>query len=472
MEIRVPQLAEGVESGTVVSVLVKEGDTVQKDQTVVELETQKAVATIPATAAGKVSKLHVKEGDSVPVGGLLVSLEGSEGGASAPAEEPKAKTDAPAQQAPAQPAAAPAAQAPAPQAASGAYQYQSAAGFPPPASPSVRKMARELGIDLSRVRGTEAGGRITMGDLRNYVAYLQQAVLSLSGAPAAVVQPAAQAAGRGPAPVQIDFSKWGPVEVKPMSQLRKTIAQAMVDSWTAIPHVTQFDDIEITHLFALRKKYVADYEKAGASLTLTSFIIPAVVQTLKKNAIFNTSLNEGSQELVFKQYYHIGIAVDTDHGLMVPVIRDADKKDMKALSVELVELAEKTRNRKISVDEMKGGTFTISNQGGIGGKHFTPIVNRPEAAILGLGRAYKAPVFKNGKVTEGIIMPVTLSYDHRLIDGGKAARFMVDLAEAIRGISEDAVRLKSGAAKKEKPAAKPKAAQKTRGREKAGKVRS
>lgn len=434
MEIRVPHLAEGVESGTVVSVLVAEGDQVQKDQTVVELETNKAVATISATTAGKVTKVYVKEGDSVSVGGLLVAVEDKAGGTSqaSPAQQaPKSKTisSTAAAVAPATPMAF--------VSGTGGYVSPSPSGFPPPASPSVRKMAREFGIDLARVRGTEEGGRITMADLRNYIQYLQQAAFT----PQQAVVPAQQAAAKPAAP-SIDFSKWGPVHKKPLTQLRKTIAQAMVESWTAIPHVTQFDDLDITQLMALSKKYAEAYKKKGAHLTVTSFVIKAVADVLKKHPEFNASLDEDSHEIVYKDYYHIGIAVDSEAGLMVPVLREADKKSLLEISQQLSVLAEKVRSRKIAIEEMKGGTFTISNQGGIGGKHFTPIVNRPEAAILGLGRGYKASVVREDRTAVALLMPIGLSYDHRLIDGAKAARFVVDLAEALQKFSDQDVILK------------------------------
>ncbi len=438
MEIRVPHLAEGVESGTVVSVLVAEGDQVQKDQTVVELETNKAVATIPATTAGTVTKVYVKEGDSVPVGGLLVAVEDKAGGTS---------QASPVQQVPAKgPTASAVAAGVAPVApvsvvpGTGGYVPPPPSGFSPPASPSVRKMAREFGIDLTRVRGTEDGGRIAMADLRNYIQYLQQAAFAAQ--PAAGTAAPAQQGTAKPAAPSVDFSKWGPVHKKPLTQLRKTIAQAMVESWNAIPHVTQFDDLDITQLMALNKKHADAYKKKGAHLTVTSFVMKAVADVLKKNPDFNASLDEASNEVVYKDYYHIGIAVDSDAGLMVPVLRDANKKSLFEISQQVVELAQKVRSRKIAVEEMKGGTFTISNQGGIGGKHFTPIVNRPEVAILGLGRAYKAPVVREDRTEVALLMPIGLSYDHRVIDGAKAAKFVVDLAEALQKFSDQDVLLK------------------------------
>jgi len=223
--------------------------------------------------------------------------------------------------------------------------------------------------------------------------------------------------------------------------LRQVIARRMTENWNTIPHVTQFDEADITGLLALRKKYVEAYEKKGARLTVTSFIVKAVAENLKKHPYFNSSLDEAAGELVLKQYIHIGIAVDTEAGLIVPVLRDADKKDLVQISKEIEELATKSRERKISGEELKGGSFTISNQGGIGGGHFTPIVNKPEVAILGLGKGATKPVVRENKIEPRAMLPLGLSYDHRVIDGGGAARFMVDLVKAIENFEEKAVKI-------------------------------
>ena len=303
----------------------------------------------------------------------------------------------------------------------------------PVASPSLRKLARELGIDLTRVRGSEAGGRIGIGDIRAYIARLQKA--------AQKPRPAAAAAPAKPAAEQIDFSQWGPVVKKPVTPLRQVIARRMSESWNAIPRVTQFDDADFTQLNALRKKFAPAYEKKGAKLTLTPLVLKALVETLKKHPIFNSSLDEVANEIVLKDYFHIGIAVDTEQGLIVPVIRDVDKKSMFELAKELEQLAQKARDRKVTAEELKGGTFTISNQGAIGGAHFTPIVNKPEVAILGLGRGAMKPVVRDGKVEARMMTPLGLSYDHRVIDGGEAARFIVDLVAALQDFKEEGVKL-------------------------------
>jgi pyruvate dehydrogenase E2 component (dihydrolipoamide acetyltransferase) len=308
-----------------------------------------------------------------------------------------------------------------------------ASDVPVAAAPSIRMIAGELGIDLTRIRGSGRGGRIVLTDVREYIQRLMNAAR----------QPKTAAAGPPAKPVaeSIDFSKWGAVVKKPLTPLRKVISRRMAENWNAIPHVTQFDEADLSAVLALRKKYIATYEKKGARLTVTSFVLKAVVAALKKHPIFNASLDEAVEEIVFKEYYHIGIAVDTEAGLIVPVLRDADKKSVLELSLELEELAKKARDRKVSADELKGGTFTISNQGGIGGAQFTPIVNRPEVAILGLGKGALKPVVVKDKVEARTMLPLGLSYDHRVIDGGTAARFIVDLVEALQNFNETGVKL-------------------------------
>jgi len=427
MDVKLPKLGEGADSGVVVNIFVKEGDTVAKDQAILELENEKAVASIPSTGAGVVAKVHVKSGDRVGVGARLITI--TESG---------------------QPAAAPvAAAAPKP-----AVKKVVAQAAPEPeeiveesveveeeisdenvaASPSIRKMARELGINLGKIRGSESGGRIVIADVRAYI----QRLVKAAAKPATV---SASAAPAKPAPVQIDFSQWGPIVKKPVTQLRKVIARRMSESWNSVARVTQFDDIDFTRVGELRKKFAAAYEGKGIKLTLTLFVLKAVAETLKKHPIFNSSLDEVASEIIIKEYIHLGIAVDTDQGLMVPVIRDVDKKSLLDLAKELESLAAKARDRKITADEMKGGTFTISNQGAIGGAHFTPIINLPEVAILGLGRGALKPVVRDGKIEARVLTPIAISYDHRVIDGGSAARFAVDLAKAFENFGEEVVKI-------------------------------
>ena len=426
MDVKLPNLGEGSDSGTVVNLFVKEGDQITSGQPLLELENEKAVATIPSTGAGVVTKVFVKNGDRIGVGQKILSLSAT-GAAEAPAK-PAAPTAAPAKAASASKAA--------PQAAAEvetpAEEAEPKSDVAVAASPSIRKLARELGLDLARVRGSAEGGRIVIEDVRAYIQRLQKLAAQPKAAADAPIKSVAES---------LDFSKWGSVTKQPLSPLRKVISRRMVENWNAIPHVTQFDDADITALLPLRKKYLEAYEKKGARLTVTCFVLKAVADTLKKYPIFNSSLDEAAQEIVLKNYIHIGIAVDTEFGLIVPVIRDLDKKSLVELAKELETLATKARERKVTGEELKGGTFTISNQGGIGGAHFTPIVNKPEVAILGLGRAVAKPVVREGKIEIRNLMPIGLSYDHRVIDGGSAARFTVDLLKAIEGFDEQAVKL-------------------------------
>jgi pyruvate dehydrogenase E2 component (dihydrolipoamide acetyltransferase) len=430
MDLKLPHLGEGADSGTVVNLFVKEGDTVAKDQPILELENEKAVATIPSTGAGTVSKVFVKAGDKISVGQRILSLTEA-GAAASPAAASRA---AAAPKSTPEPARAANDDQPEERAVEPAPQ--ASPGSPPAAAPSIRKLAEEIGLDLTQVRGSERGGRIVMADIRAYIQRLQgQPSHARTGSPAAAEKPK-------PAET-VDFSKWGKVNRQPLSPLRQTIARRMQENWNAIPHVTQFDRADVTALMDLRKKHAAAYEKKGARLTLTSFALKIVAATLKKHPAFNSSLDEAKQEIVLKEYFHIGVAVDTEAGLIVPVIRDVDRKNLVELSKELEELARKARERKISAEELKGGSFTISNQGGIGGGYFTPIVNKPEVAILGLGRGALEPVVREKAVQTRLMLPIALSYDHRVIDGGAAARFIVDLVQAFENFPE--AELKNGA---------------------------
>lgn len=424
MDVKLPNLGEGADSGTVVGILVKPGAQVKKGQSLIELETGKAVAPIPSPAAGTVISIRVKEGDKLSVGGLILSLEEAAGAAPA----------APATNAPEKKAAAPkpaakkaAAPAPEPEEESGETEEAEVVNENPIAPPSVRRVARELAIDLHKVRGDEEG-RVGWEELRNYIVRLERL---------AAAKKASKSGGPGVAPAEsVDFSAWGSIYKRPVTPLRKVIAQRMTESRLAIPEVTQFDEVDVTALNDLRKKLAPDYEKKGAKLTITTFVLKAVANTLKKHPEFNSSLDELANEIVFKEYVHLGLAVDTEAGLLVPVIRDVDKKDLLQLSKDVVELAAKARDRKIGLDDMRGGTFTISNQGAIGGAHFTPIINRPEVAILGLGRSVLKPVVRDGKIEARLMMPITVAYDHRVIDGGAAARFTVDLVAALEKFTE------------------------------------
>ena len=431
MDIKLPPLGEGADSGVVVNVFVKVGDQVAMDQPLIELENEKAVATIPATAAGTVTALHIKAGDKISVGQRLITVEAAPAGEKGPEPVSEARPAAPSR--PAEKAgSAPARSAPPVSVHEPEPVYP--AGVEPPAAPSIRKMASDLGINLHAVRASGPGGRIVLEDLRGYIQRLQS-----SGRPVAE-QPATVGAEPKTLQEQIDFSKWGPVTSKPFSPLRQVIARRMSESWQHVPRVTQFDEADVSDLMSLVQKHGKEYEAKGARLTLTALLLVIVARNLKKHPLFNSSLDEAGQQIIFKDYCHIGLAVDTEAGLVVPVIRDVDKKSVMELSKAIVELAGKARERKLGAEEMKGGTFTISNQGGIGGGHFTPIVNRPEVAILGLGRAALKPVVVGNEIKPRNMLPLALSYDHRVIDGGAAARFVVDLVGGIAGFDEAGLR--------------------------------
>lgn len=433
MDIKVPALAENVTTGTVVKIFVKVGDSVSKGQDLLEMETEKAVAAVPSTASGRVTRIAVSEGDQVKVGQVIMSVqEGSGGGVQTKAEPASPKAEKASKTAPA---------------AKVKPEVLEDTGEGEPfvpegnvevvAAPSVRKVARQLGIDLSRVKSSEASGRITMEDLKNHLGRIQKLAFVKKDIPV------------GAAPIQKksvelpDFAKWGPVRKESMSMLRKKISESMSLSWATVPHVTQFDEVDVTHVMSLAGKYAAAYAKQGAKLTLTVILLNALLPLLKKYPVFNSTLDESAEEIIYKEYIHLGIAVDTEQGLIVPVIKDADKKSVLQLSKELMDLAKRTRDRKVSLDELQGGTFTLSNQGGIGGSHFTPIVYVPQVAILGLGRGGLKPAVVNGKVAIRSMLPVGLSYDHRVIDGGSAARFIREFSENLANFDEKELKLEA-----------------------------
>ncbi|MBM3822172.1 MAG: branched-chain alpha-keto acid dehydrogenase subunit E2 [Verrucomicrobia bacterium] len=430
MDLKLPQLGEGAESGVVVSVLINPGDMVTKGQTILELESEKAVAPIPSSETGRVESVRVKPGDRLSYGQVIAVLSGGNGSTAPSASPPVAGV---------QPAHG-AAQAATPPAAAGVTtggMWNSGAnlsGPMPSASPYVRKVAGDLGIDLRRVRSSGTGGRVTLADLRDWM----QQCLALAEAP-----PAGSSAGASPGaakPVSIDFSAWGPVRRQPMSSLRKVISRRMVENASTIPHVTQFDDLDVTRLMEVRHRHAKAFESSGVKLTLTPLILKTLSGVLMRHPIFNASLDEATEEIVFKDHVHLGIAVDTEAGLIVPVLRDVERKSVLEIARELESLARKARERKVAPDELKGGTFTVSNQGGIGGTHFTPIINKPESAILGLGRSAAKPVAVEGRVEIRTLMPIALSYDHRLIDGGSAARWVVDFGASLSQFDEALLR--------------------------------
>lgn len=406
-EFKLPDVGEGVESGTVVSILVREGDVIAVDQGVIELETDKAVVEVPSSVAGRVTSVAVTANSEVKVGQVILTVEEA-GAAEAPVAEPAAE---PVSETPA-PAAAPASP-PAPAAALVPATLASAGGRIP-AAPSVRRLARERGIDLSQVQGSGILGRISAADLDRH----GSAPVASAGVPAFQLP---------------DFSRWGNTERRPMSGIRKATVRSMATAWATVPMVTHFDRADTTTLEELRKRYQPRAEAAGTKLTPTAILVRIAAAALRRFPDFNASIDVESQEIIYKDYVNITVAVDTDNGLLVPVIRDADRKNVIELSAELAELAEKARDRKLSLEEMQGGNFSISNLGGIGGTGFTPIVSPPEVAILGVSRSSWEPVYdrSSGEFTPRLMMPLALTYDHRLIDGAAAARFLRWICQAI-----------------------------------------
>ena len=446
MTVKVPNLGDGISSAVVVGINVSIGDEVDKEQTLLELETDKAVAPLPSPDKGVIENIQVKEGDKVAEGQVVITLKGSNGAGSAPAATETASAQPTQQVQPFQPiqpvqplqpiqqqqVAIPNAITP------GVYQSPSGASIP--ASPSIRKAARSFGIDLTRVQGTGRGGRIERQDVFNYIQTVQALAFQNQQSPQGQPAPAPAQAPQKPPKPQIDFSKWGKVKKEAMTPLREKIGEKMTDNWQSIPHVTQFDDADITDLWDIRKKYNPKYKKNNQNLTLTIFALKAAVNSLKKFPIFNSSLDETTNEVVYKEYYHIGVAVDTPSGLIVPVIRDVDKKSMFELAEELTVLAQKARDRKLTVDELQGGTFTISNLGGLGASNFTPIINSPEVAILALSKGLMKPVYDGKEFKPRLMMPMGLSYDHRVIDGADGARFIRDLCAEFEQFKETLVK--------------------------------
>lgn len=421
VDVAVPDIGD-FDSVEVIEVLVAEGDSIKAEQSLITVESDKASMEIPSSHAGVLTSLKVKVGDKVAKGSIIAQVEAA--GDSAPAKEaPKAaKPEAAAAPAKADAgraeASAPAPAKEAPAQALKADGVDDAKQRLAHASPSVRKFARELGADLSKVQGSGPKGRITQDDVRGYV----KKVLAGQGAGAPAAAGGADGAALGLLPwPKVDFTKFGPVEAKPLSRIKKISGANLHRNWVMIPHVTNNDEADITDLEALRVTLNKENEKSGVKVTMLAFLIKAVVAALKKFPEFNASLD--GDNLVLKQYYHIGFAADTPNGLVVPVIRDADKKGVAELAQLTSELAKKARDGKLSPSEMQGGCFSISSLGGIGGTHFTPIINAPEVAIMGVSRSYHKPVWNGKEFQPRLTLPLSLSYDHRVIDGASAARF-------------------------------------------------
>ncbi len=450
IEVRVPDLGS-FKDVVVIDLLVKAGDPVEVETALVTLETEKATMDVPSSAAGVVEAIHVSKGAKVNAGDLIVTLRAAEGAAAvAPAAAttpPPAVAAAPARPSapvaaePATPAPAPAGSAPPAPAATGGARIPGGrtdlAAIDEPgfstahAGPSVRRLARELGVDLARVRGTAIKGRISHEDVK---AYVKQLLAAGTGGVAA----AGGGALLSRVPV-VDFAAFGPIETRPLTRVQRISGPRLHASWVNLPHVTQFDEADITELEEMRTRLKEAAASRGIKLTPLAFIIRACVRALAEFPTFGASLDEGGQNLVFKRYCHVGFAADTPNGLLVPVIRDADRKDVYDLARELAELSEKARSGKLSGAEMQGGCFTISSLGGIGGTAFTPIINAPEVAILGVSRSAMKPQWRDGAFVPRLMLPLSLSYDHRVIDGALGARFSTFLAAQladVRGLLE------------------------------------
>ncbi|GHF62079.1 pyruvate dehydrogenase E2 component (dihydrolipoamide acetyltransferase) [Deinococcus metalli] len=428
-QITLPDVGDNIEQGTVVTVLVGVGDTVSEGQPVIEIETDKAVVEVPSNAGGTVQSVAVKVGDTVKVGGVIATLGGGSAPApAAPAAPAPAQAPAPAAPSSAAPAATPDT---APTQAPGAqrpYDTQTFDGRTVvPAAPSVRRLAREIGVDIHTVHGTGIAGRISEEDVRRTGG--TPTVAPTTAAPAAGQAAAAPAVAAAPLP---NFEKWGAVTREDMSGIRKATVRSMTAS-TLIPMVTHFDKADVTQMEEVRRRFGARVEKAGGKLTMTHILMKVVANALRKFPKFGASLDLDAQQVIFKDYVNIGVAVDTPVGLLVPVVKDADRKSITELVLDLSELAARARDRKLKPDEMQGATFTISNLGGIGGHAFTPIVNAPEVAILGVSRGGMEPVWNKdkGEFEPRNMLPLSLTYDHRLIDGADAARFVRFICESL-----------------------------------------
>ncbi|KJS30329.1 MAG: hypothetical protein VR64_16640 [Desulfatitalea sp. BRH_c12] len=440
-EVRIPEISENVTSGKVVSVLVKEGDMIDVDDILIEFETEKALVEIPSTAKGKIIELLAREGQEMQVGDLIVKVEteseeeGEEEKKSVPAEPEDKEDSEPVQKrAPDQKeedgkdeaTAAIQKQADlqmdkkaAPKSLpSEAHERQDERRPPAPAAPSIRRFARELAIDIHHIQGSGPGGRITEADVK---AAVKQGRARVDSAGTGMVAE----------PSLPDFSRWGEIETVELPGVRRLTARSVATSWRTVAHVTQFDRADITHVETFIRAQAPRLKKQGVKLTVTAVIMKVCAAALSAFPRFNASIDPANNQMILKKYIHIGMAVDTERGLLVPVIRDANRKSIGQLAADIADMAERTRTKKIKPDEMEGGTFTISNQGGIGGTQFTPIVMWPQVAILGVSRTAIEPLFVDGQFQPRAMLPLSLSYDHRIIDGADAARFLRWVCEGL-----------------------------------------
>jgi pyruvate dehydrogenase E2 component (dihydrolipoamide acetyltransferase) len=400
IQIPLPPLSEGVEEAEVIQIKVVPGDRVHAGQDILEVETDKATVAVPCPLEGTIAEILVHEGEKIQVGQILLMLDDV---ASAIGELEASDSDAP----------------PAVIMDSPRLKPSEAGGDEVSASPAARRLARELGVDLQEIGKQITAGRITEEDVRRHAptAVLERAVLP----------------DRRPLP---DFSKWGPIRRTHLSPLRRKIGENVSYAWSHIPHVHQFHEADITDLETFRKRQAEVFAKRGVHLTFTIFLLKALVHTLKKFPQFNTSLDMASGEVIFKDYYHIGVAVDTEAGLIVPVLRDVDQKGFSEIAQELSSLAQRTRDRQVTPEELSGGTISVSNLGGIGGSFFTPIIRHPEAAVLGVGRAQERVIVRNGQMVPRRFLPLCVAYDHRIIDGADGARFISHLVGLLENFEE------------------------------------
>ncbi len=414
-EFKLPGLGENIKSGIATKVMVKPGDAIAAEQSVLELETDKAVLEIPSPVSGTVKEVLIQAGNEVKVGQLILRIDSSSAAASSDTQAPSVEKNPQTKQTAQVTSPAPEAVVSEQTAAQPTIEVRNDVA----AAPSVRRFAREIGIDIHHVPGSGRGGRISIDDVKAYAKKLNTTI--------------GRSAVAGISPITLpDFSRWGQVERQPLSALRRKASEHLTQAWQNIPHVTQFDKADITELEKLRKRFATKVEKSGGKLTITSFVLKVLGSALKTFPQFNASIDTAKNEIILKKYCHIGVAVDTDRGLLVPVIRDVDKKNIIEISIELNQIAEKARSKKTTIEEMQGGTFTITNLGGIGGTSFTPIVNSPEVAILGISRAAMEPVYIGDHFVPRLMLPLSLSYDHRVIDGADGARFLRWVIEAIQ----------------------------------------